>query len=346
MSEIRSSHFQVHSKSRVIAFTTFIFLLFLMLGAVAMGGVTYTVFMMDEMPHPVALENAVKVGAGFVGVVVLFFLFQQLRAGKDGSRFPKMMNAVPAEDFASEMEQSSDFAHRALARKARDFQHYVESAALGAGMSPSPKAYILHQEEGVNALASGKGDKAVVMMTLGALNLFDRDEIEGVAAHEVAHIDQGDTSLFVSMAMICAALMLVVQIAYYILRLQGGSSSNRRSSKGAGFVVIIALAAMVIGWLTYMGGKIIQRYGSRQAEFRADAAGAMYAGTTTGIRSALIKIQEFEQGHRVQSKIPEYMTHMCLTDGAAPVSSLQKAMSSMMATHPPLGDRIAALSRE
>jgi Zn-dependent protease with chaperone function len=254
--------------------------------------------------------------------------------GTDGNRIAKFMGGTRVDTPEGILEVYED---RQFNRKIADFAHYVETCALAAGMTEAPAAYVLFEEAGLNAFAAGSGPgKSVVAITEGALLAFDRYELEGVVGHEIAHIKQGDTSYATKIIALCTALMILTEIGSLMMRIRSG-----RDNKLAAFGVIIGLT----GILGTLFARLMQAYLSRQAEYRADAAGSLYAGTTRGLVSALKKIESTSTG-AVESKIPQACAHMMLAPPGNTMSFSAKLVSLSFATHPPTQKRIAALEGE
>lgn len=211
-------------------------------------------------------------------------------------------------------------------RLERRFINIVEEMALASGV-PVPDAYVLDQEAGINAFAAGysPGD-AVVAVTRGCLEKLNRDELQGVIAHEYSHILNGDMRLNIRLIGLLCGIMVIANIGQAILR--GGSRS--RSKKGGGQIMLAALALVVIGYLGQLMGRIIQSAVSRQREYLADASAVQFTRNPDGIAAALKKIGGFSKGSLVKSPNAPEASHMFFS----------LAIKSFFATHPPLDERI------
>ena len=218
----------------------------------------------------------------------------------------------------------------------------VEEMAIASGV-PVPDVYVMQHEQGINAFAAGFTHKhAVIGVTRGCIDLLDRDELQGVIAHEFSHILNGDMRLNLRLIGILYGILVIGLIGRMVLssmRFVGTSGRSRSNGKGGGggaIIVIlgVALALMVIGYIGYFFGGLIKSAVSRQREFLADASAVQFTRYPQGIGGALKKIGGYSFGSRVLSPKAEEVSHMFFGQG---VSSW---MGSLGATHPPLGERI------
>ena len=218
----------------------------------------------------------------------------------------------------------------------RRLRNVVEEMAIASG-TPVPDVYVLEQERGINAFAAGyaPGDAAVAV-TRGALELLDRNELQGVIGHEFSHILNGDMRLNIRLMGVLFGIMVLGLIGRMILR--GGrysSFSSSRQSKGAPVVLIIGLGLAILGAVGVFFARIIKASVSRQREYLADASAVQFTRQTEGIANALKKIGGFEGGSRLSAADPEEVSHMLFGSGAR--------FRGIFATHPPLTERIQAL---
>ena len=211
-------------------------------------------------------------------------------------------------------------------RKEKRLLNVIEEMAIAAGV-PVPQVYLLDEESGINAFAAGyaPGDAAIAV-TRGCLEKLNREELQGVIAHEYSHILNGDMRLNIRLIGMLFGIMVIANIGQSILR----GSSRSRSSKGKGQVMLVALALIVIGYIGQLFGRIIQAAVSRQREFLADASAVQFTRNPIGIANALKKIGGFSLGSMIKSPNAPEISHMffCL------------AVQSLFSTHPPLDERI------
>ena len=213
----------------------------------------------------------------------------------------------------------------------RRLRNVVEEMAIASGV-PVPDIYVLEQEGGINAFAAGLGTgDAAVAVTRGALELLDRDELQGVIGHEFSHILNGDMRLNVRLMGVLFGIMGLAMIGRLILR----GFRHVDDARGAMVVGILGLGLTALGAIGLFSGRIIKAGVSRQREFLADASAVQFTRQTDGIANALKKIGGYSGGSIIESADPEYVSHMLFGSGAR--------LSGLFATHPPLVERIQSL---
>jgi len=220
----------------------------------------------------------------------------------------------------------------------RRLLNVVEEMALAAGTAV-PSVYVLPDEEGINAFAAGFGrDTAVIGVTRGAVERLDRDELQGVVAHELSHILNGDMRLNLRLMGLLHGILVISLIGLWILRFSGGSSgSSDRKKGGGGGVALFGLALYVIGWIGALFGDLIKSAIARQREFLADAAAVQFTRNPLGIAGALKKIGGLGAGSRLASPNAPQASHLYFGNG------LREGHFAWRATHPPLPERIRRL---
>lgn len=224
----------------------------------------------------------------------------------------------------------------------RRLLNVVEEMAIASGVA-MPAVYVLDDEPAINAFAAGlTTSDAVVTVTKGALEKLTRDELQGVIGHEFSHILNGDMRLNVKLSAILFGI-LVIGIAgrtvLYSLR-YGRFSSRGNNKNGGGFIVVIVavgLALLVIGYVGYFFGRLIQAAVSRQREFLADASSVQFTRNPGGLVGALRKIGGYALGSSIQSSKSTAIGHFFFAQG------FQSMFGGAWATHPPLDVRIRAI---
>jgi Zn-dependent protease with chaperone function len=212
-------------------------------------------------------------------------------------------------------------------RDERRLINVVEEMSLAAGV-PVPQVYILDREKGINAFAAGYSpNDAAVAVTRGCLNELNRDELQGVIAHEFSHILNGDMRLNIRLIGFLSGIMVLAQIGYLILRSRSGSR------KSGAQIIVVGLGLLIIGFVGQLFGRMIQAAVSRQREYFADASSVQFTRNPSGIAEALKKIGAFVTGSRIQSPNAGEICHMFFGKG----------IRTLFATHPPLTDRIYRL---
>ena len=206
----------------------------------------------------------------------------------------------------------------------------VERLARQAGL-PMPRVYII-PDMSPNAFATGRNpEHAAVAATEGVLRLMDQSELDGVIAHELAHVKHRDILISSVAATIAMAIMFVAQMARFAAFFGGGRSSDDREGSNP-----FALLAMVI--LAPIGAALIQAAISRSREFAADAGGAQIAGTPYGLANALRKLESASR--QIPMDANPATAHMFIIKPFT-----VQGMMSLFSTHPPTAERIAALTQ-
>ncbi len=203
----------------------------------------------------------------------------------------------------------------------------VEVMALASGQ-PMPRVYI-SPDPAPNAFAAGKDPKqAVVCVNQGLLQLLDKEELEGVIAHEMGHVRNLDVKLMTYAAVLAGGIALIAEWISYALFWGGGDDED------AGIVGVVVSILVVI--LAPIAALLIQMGISRRREFLADAAAAEFTRYPQGLASALRKLQ----GDTTPAQTGSTATaHLCIV---TPLGGSGKG-SSLFDTHPPLDERIARL---
>ena len=213
----------------------------------------------------------------------------------------------------------------------RKVLNVVEEMAIASG-TPVPPVYLLENEEGINAFAAGfTPSDAAIGVTRGTINLLDREELQGVIAHEFSHILHGDMRLNIRLIGILHGILMIAMIGYFILRSGGGRS---RSKENGAPVLLIGLGLMAVGYAGTFFGNLIKASVSREREFLADASAVQFTRNPGGISGALKKIGGYSNGSALNAADAPTMSHAYFANG---VTSL---LASVFATHPPLETRI------
>jgi Zn-dependent protease with chaperone function len=255
-----------------------------------------------------------------IGVIGLASLFKsaQLRGG--GAVVAQSLGGVRVE------RDTADPARKRL-------RNIIEEMAIASGV-PVPEIYVLEQEPAINAFAAGHTPaNACITVTQGALDHLNRDELQGVIGHEFSHILNGDMRLNIQLMGAIFGLLVIAVIGRLVFNFapRGGNDRDRRGG-GLGWVGV-GLAAMVLGYLGLLAGRILQAAVSRQRERLADASAVQFTRNTTGLKGALLKIAALEEGSKFVAADAEQVAHMLFAPG----------LDRVFATHPPLLERIREL---
>ena len=210
--------------------------------------------------------------------------------------------------------------------KEKQLMNVIDEMALASGIAV-PTAYVLDQEQGMNAFAAGDNPtNAVVAVTRGCLNQLSRDELQGVVAHEFSHILNGDMRLNLRLIGMISGIMVLSTAGRIVLR----GTSTSRDRKGNGPILMLGLLLVIIGYAGVVAARIIQSAVSRQREFLADASAVQFTRNPLGIAGALKKIGGFTKGSLVRAPMAGEASHLFFSS----------AIQTLFATHPPLAERI------
>ena len=211
----------------------------------------------------------------------------------------------------------------------RKILNLVENLSITAGL-PVPQVYII-DDPAPNAFATGRDPKhASIALTRGLIDRLEKVELEGVIAHELAHIKNYDILLATVVITLVGAITL---LGDWFLRgrLIKGSSGSR---EGNNLLVIVGIIFIV---LSPIFARLIQLAVSRRREYLADASGAMLTRYPEGLASALKKIAGYPEGLRTVSRAT---AHLFISD---PFGKMKKGFVGLFATHPPIEERIKVL---
>jgi Zn-dependent protease with chaperone function len=219
----------------------------------------------------------------------------------------------------------------------RRLLNVVEEMAIASAI-PVPPAYVL-EEPSINAFAAGFGpDDAVIGVNRGTLVHLNRDELQGVIAHEFSHILNGDSRLNVRLIAVLHGILFISLVGYGLLRGVGRGAARRRSG-GSGGAPVLALGVglLVIGYVGTFFGNLIKAAVSRQREYLADAASVQFTRNPRGIAGALKKIGGLSAGSTMSRASAQEASHLFF--GAVGRAFL----GGLTSTHPPLERRIRAV---
>ncbi len=268
-----------------------VFLLGLMMGLILLAGY----FIGGGRPEAVIMAFAI----GGAGTIISFFFSDKIALAA--------MRGVEADPKAH-----------------GDLIDMVQRLAQNANL-PMPKVYICPQSA-PNAFATGRSPKkAAVAVTHGALQLLTYEELEGVMAHELAHVKNRDTLISTIAAVIAGAISMLAYIGMFM----GGGGNNRGGGHPIGAILMVLLAPLAAA--------LIQMAVSRSREFVADADGARIAGTPMGLVNALRKLDAYSKRIPMETPMPT-QNHMFIVEPFA-----GESIAKLFATHPPTEDRVRKL---
>jgi len=265
--------------------------------------------------EPALLAMSTLLALGVIGIGSLYRV-ASLRGG--GETVAQQMGGVPVPEDTTDLHL-------------RRLRNVVEEMSIASGV-PVPKVYVMEHEAGINAFAAGYSPSdAVIAVTRGALDRLNRDELQGVIAHEYSHILNGDMRLNIRLVGVLFGILMLGLIGRKIL--QHGAGVRGRDAMP---VLVGALIALVVGYIGLFFGRMIKASVSRSREVLADASAVQFTRQTTGLAGALKKIGGLHDGSKLAERAEaEEVSHMLFGDGTG--------LRGLFATHPPLLQRIQAL---
>ena len=257
-------------------------------------------------------------GAGTIGVVSLASLGRIASLASGGSVVAEALGGQLISPNTSDPQQ-------------RRILNIVEEMAIASG-TPVPPVYLM-EEKSINAFAAGNSvNNAVVGITRGCAEKLNREQLQGVVAHEFSHILNGDMRLNIKLTGMIFGIVCLSRIGEILMRAAAFSGGGRRRKKDDGTAAILALGVVlfVLGLIGGFFGSLIRAAVSRQREFLADASAVQFTRNPDGISGALKRIGGFSAGSKLENANASDFSHMFFGS----------ALSTMFATHPPLEKRI------
>ena len=219
-----------------------------------------------------------------------------------------------------------------------DFNTVTENIAMSQRL-PMPKLYVI-EDTAMNAFATGRDpEHAVVCATTGLLSRLNRNEIEGVVAHEMSHVKNYDIRL---MSIVTILVGLVALLSDWFLRMTrfGGKRKNNDNNNQLGMIMFVA--GLVLALLSPLIAQLIQLAISRRREFLADASGVAITKNPQGLIKALEKIGQDKEPLEAANKAT---AHLYISNPLKNVHGGVGMFAKMFMTHPPLKERIMALKK-
>ncbi|MDF1522147.1 MAG: M48 family metallopeptidase [Trueperaceae bacterium] len=239
--------------------------------------------------------------------------------------------------FADRLALAVSGARPANADEHRYLVNVTEAVAIGAGVPP-PKVYVI-DSPAPNAFATGRDPRhGAIAVTTGLTQLLDRQELEGVVAHEMAHVKNYDIRFASMLAATIGAIVLLRDVAWrgmvYGGRSRRSSTSRSGGGKGQGLAMVLLVVLLVLAPIL---ATLLKLAVSRQREYLADATGAYITRNPEGLANALAKIRDYAGA---PLEVSEGVRHLYFTN---PVKRLNVA--GAFSSHPPIDDRISRLRR-
>jgi heat shock protein HtpX len=245
--------------------------------------------------------------------------------------------AVPLGDLEGSLATESD------RLKYQQLRNVVEEMAIAAGL-PVPKLFVIPDAD-PNGFATGRDpEHASIAVTKGLLDALNREELQGVVAHEMSHVRNFDVRLMTVVAALVGSVMLLSDFIRRWLFWGGGrrGGSSRDKGGGGGIVGIVLMAVWLIAIiLTPIVGRLLAMMVSRRREYLADASAAELTRNPLALASAL---QRIEFAVEPTKSIKQGTAHLCIADPLGrKLDAREGTLADLFASHPPMVKRIAAL---
>ena len=214
-----------------------------------------------------------------------------------------------------------------------ELNRIVENLAITAGL-PKPRVYIIH-DPAPNAFATGRDkEHAAIAVTTGLLGMMERNELEGVIAHELAHIGNRDILIATVVVVLVGLLAMISDFFIRSMFWGGGRSRSNDREGGNGLMMALGIIAVILAPIV---ATLIQLAISRKREFLADASGALLTRYPEGLASALQKIGAYGQP---MQHVSSATAHLFI---ANPFGKTASFMTKLFSTHPPVEERVKVL---
>ena len=308
------------NKRRSVVVVVMFFVIWLVIGA-AVG------FLFKAVAHPAvnpAIENApqtnygwgpVIAGIAIGGLLAFGGVVYSLNAG--AGLVLRVSGAVPADQ--AQFQQ---------------LHNLVEALAIGEGI-PKPTVYVI-DDPSPNAFATGVSpEKAAITFTTGLLAIMNREELEGVASHEMSHIKNHDIRLLLVVGTMIGMAALLASILWRSAFFAGGG----RGGRGNQIVIVIFAAGLLLAIVGFIFGPLMRLALSRRRESLADVSGVELTRNPAGLLGALKKLQQNDKPFK---NMNHSTAAMCIDD---PLQHHEAWYHHLYDTHPPIEERIAALEK-
>ncbi|MBI5967513.1 MAG: zinc metalloprotease HtpX [Deltaproteobacteria bacterium] len=277
--------------------------------------------------------NTFKTFILLAGLTALLLLIGQALGGRSGlyiALFMAFIMNMVAYWFSDRIALAMSGAQEVSVHEAPDLHQTVERLAVQAGI-PKPRVYIIPQDT-PNAFATGRNpEHAAVAVTEGILRILKPAELEGVLAHELAHIRNRDILISSVAAVIAGAISYLAHMAQWGAYMGMGRSDDEGEGGGGNLIAVLIMA--VVAPLAAM---LIQMAISRSREYQADATGAKIVGAGRPLANALLKMEEYNK--QLPMRVNPAQAQMYIVN---PLSA--EGFTRLFSTHPPIQERVARL---
>jgi heat shock protein HtpX len=301
----------------MLAFVAFLLLL----------GLGFDAFYIGEAGGYVPIGSILALGVGSVSALASYY--------NGDKAVLAAAHARPIEDLEASADEPDKL-------KFQQLDNVVDEMAIAAGL-PRPRVYVVPDPD-PNAFATGRGpDRSSIAVTRGLLDMLDREELQGVVAHEMSHVKNLDVRVMTVVAALVGAVALLSDWARRGMMWGGGSRRRRDDDRqGNGAIGIVFFVIWLVGiLLAPILAQMLAMMVSRRREYLADAAGAELTRDPLGLARALEKIESAVEPTRA---INSGSAHLCIADPLGRRMTLHDGFwSGLFASHPPMAARIAAL---
>lgn len=301
----------------MIVFVAFLFVL----------GLGFDSFYLSEAGGFVPIGSLAALSIGSISAAVSYFSGDRAVLLSTGAR--------PVAELEAEASEADKL-------KLRQLTNVVEEMAIAAGL-PVPAVYVVPDAD-PNAFATGRGPgHSSIAVTRGLLDTLDREELQGVIAHEMSHVRNLDVRLMTIVAALVGSVALLSDWARRGMMWGGGSrrrrdDDERGSGIGGAIFFVVWIVAIILAPLM---AQLLAMMVSRQREYLADASGAELTRNPTGLARALEKIDDAVEPTRAVNR---GSAHLCIADPLGRQTSVKEGFwTNLFASHPPMAARIAAL---
>jgi len=289
-------------------------------------GIGFDTFYIGAGRGVLPIGSVIALGVGSVSAATSYF---------SGDR------AVLLSTRAQPVEELAAGANADDTLKLRQLENVVDEMSIASGL-PRPKVYVVPDAD-PNAFATGRDPAhASLAVTRGLLDTLDREELQGVVAHEMSHIRNLDVRVMTIVAALAGAVALLADWARRGMMWGGGRRRDRDDERGGGVAGIIFFAIWLIAvLLAPLLAQLLAMMVSRRREYLADASGAELTRNPLGLARALDKI---ESAATPTVTVNRGTAHLCIADPLGrPMNLREGAWANLFASHPPMASRIAAL---
>jgi len=290
--------------------------------------------MFEEVKRNNLYSNFLIVGfvllIGLLGSVI-GLLYDSMWAGIIISVVAALLYVMISLSAGTSMVMAFSGARQVTKKEYPHLYHTVEGLAIAAGL-PVPKTYVI-EDSALNAFATGTSpENAAIAVTTGLMEKLNRQELEGVVAHEMSHIKNLDIKY---MLLVAVLVGIVTLLADFLLRsFLWGGKGGRRSEKGGNLQMLLIIVGIVLAILSPIFVQLIKLAISRKKEYAADAGAAILTRYPPGLASALKKISK--DPDPLVDTANKATAHLYISD------PFRKA-AGLFTTHPPIEDRIKRL---